>query len=94
MPNTEATVGSPLRRYLRIGPNDYPIYGGDDCGWSIDEQDFSPSEGTRRFRYHSLDELIFVLVNFHVGTERHVDSDGADECDVGGLDAHQPRGGL
>ena len=45
MANTGATVGSPLRSYLRIGPNEYPIYGGDDCGWSIDEQDFSPSEG-------------------------------------------------
>jgi len=43
MRNTGATVGVPRRRYLRIGPNEYPIYGGDDCGWSIDEQEFSLS---------------------------------------------------
>jgi len=39
-------------------------------GWSLDEGDFSPQTPTQ-FRYRSLDELFFALVNFTVSSEGH-----------------------
>jgi hypothetical protein len=56
---------------VRIGLREYPIYGNDEHGWSIDERDFSARQSaTWTFRYRSLDELVFALVNFHVSGER------------------------
>jgi hypothetical protein len=53
---------------LQIGVDVFPVCGDDDSGWGLDEGDFC-SRAPRRFRYASLDELFFVLVNLSVGPE-------------------------
>jgi hypothetical protein len=59
---------------LRIGHDLYPIYGHDACGWSIDRRDLSQPT-TTQFRYDSLDEIFFALVNLHVSVARAADDD-------------------
>jgi hypothetical protein len=69
-PTTEiapATTSTIARGFLiEIGKSVFPVYGDTSSGWSIDRRDIV--EGTP-YRYATLDELIFVLVNFsvHVG---------------------------
>jgi hypothetical protein len=53
---------------LEVGPDVYLIYGDEQDGWSIDEKDLSPQIPTQ-FRYDSLEELFFALVNLNVGSE-------------------------
>lgn len=54
-------------RFLQIGLEIVPVYGNDDCGWSLDAEELpGTSVG---LRYESLDELFFVLVNMNVSRE-------------------------
>jgi hypothetical protein len=55
-------------RLLQIGLEVFPVYGDDACGWSVDRGDFYPQTPSR-FRYRSLDELFFALVNFNCTVE-------------------------
>jgi hypothetical protein len=51
---------------IEIGASVFPVYGDATQGWSIDRHDII--DGTP-YRYATLDELIFALVNFSL----HVD---------------------
>ena len=44
-------------RLVRVGPELYPVWGDDEHGWCVE------SNLVARFRYRSLDELLFALVN-------------------------------
>jgi hypothetical protein len=59
---------------VRIGHDLYPIYGHDACGWSIDRRDLLRPTATQ-FRYESLDEIVFALVNLHLSVARASDDD-------------------
>jgi len=53
---------------LKVGTEMYLAYGSDEAGWSIGGREldaFVPPA----FRYHTLDELFFALVNFTVADE-------------------------
>jgi len=50
---------------IEIGETVFPIYGNESVGWSIDQSDISERTA---FRYASLDELIFAILNFSVQT--------------------------
>ena len=53
--------------FLQIGLEVIPVYGNDQRGWSLDSDDLS--EQSSCFRYGSLEELFFVLVNLNVNGE-------------------------
>ena len=53
--------------FLQIGLEVIPVYGSDQRGWSLESDDLS-AESTC-FRYGSLEELFFVLVNMNVNGE-------------------------
>jgi hypothetical protein len=48
---------------IEIGESVFPVYGDATIGWSIDRRDIVDATP---YRYATLDELIFVLVNFSV----------------------------
>ncbi len=61
-------TGGPARAYLiRVGQLEYPIYGDEAAGWSVDDRDLSAQAGVG-CRY-SIDELVFALVNLHISPE-------------------------
>ena len=68
--------------YLRVGRGVYPVYGDALRGWSprADDLHGPHAESAQAFRYGSLDELFFALVNLWA----------AATARGGGLDA--PRG--
>ena len=51
--------------YLRVGRGVYPVYGDALRGWSprADDLHGPHAESAQAFRYGSLDELFFALVN-------------------------------
>ena len=53
---------------LQVGLEVFPVYGDERSGWSVDRGDFYP-QTPLRFRYRSLDELFFALVNFNCTAE-------------------------
>jgi hypothetical protein len=53
---------------MKIGAEVFPVYGDETSGFSVDPGDLYPQMPTR-FRYGSLDELFFALVNLNVGPE-------------------------
>lgn len=53
---------------LKIGLEVFPVYGDEKSGWSVDPGDLYPRMPTW-FRYRSLDELFFALVNLNVSPE-------------------------
>lgn len=53
--------------FLQIGQEVIPVYGNEQRGWSLEADDLS--EGSTRFRYGSLEELFFVLINLNVNAE-------------------------
>jgi len=55
-------------RLLKIGLEVFPVYGDEQSGWSVDPGDLYPQVPIW-FRYQSLDELFFALVNLNVGPE-------------------------
>jgi hypothetical protein len=54
--------------YLRVGRGVYPVYGDKLRGWSprADDLHGPDAEAAQAFRYGSLDELFFALVNLWV----------------------------
>jgi len=50
---------------LQVGLEVIPVCGDDESGWTIDEGDHRPHTA-KQFRYGSLEELFFALVNFTV----------------------------
>jgi hypothetical protein len=55
-------------RLLKIGVEVFPVYGDEKSGWSLDPGDLYPRM-PMWFRYQSIDELFFALVNLNVGPE-------------------------
>ncbi len=55
-------------RLLKVGLEVFPVYGDEKSGWSVDPGDLYPQTPVW-FRYRSLDELFFALVNLNVSTE-------------------------
>jgi len=53
---------------LKVGTEVFPIYGDEASGWSMNAEDFSAGVPAR-YRYRSLDELFFALVNFNISDE-------------------------
>jgi hypothetical protein len=50
---------------LQVGTEVYPVYGNAEAGWSIERVDISESDCVG-YRYRSLEELFFALVNFSI----------------------------
>ena len=55
-------------RLLKIGVEVFPVYGDEESGFSIDPGDLCPHMPIW-FRYRSLDELFFALVNLNISAE-------------------------
>lgn len=55
-------------RFLHIGLEVVPVYGNDQCGWSLDAEGL-PGRSSALLPYRSLDELVFVLINLLVAHE-------------------------
>ena len=53
---------------MKIGLEVFPVYGDESSGFSVDPGDLYPRMPAW-FRYGSLDELFFALVNLNVGPE-------------------------
>jgi len=65
MPSSEVAVNA---RLLQVGLEVFPVYGDDKSGWSLDPGDLFPRM-PMWFRYQSIDEIFFALVNLNVGPE-------------------------
>jgi hypothetical protein len=52
---------------LNVGTEVYPVYGSEQHGWTLDSNDLHEEVATQ-FRYQSLEELFFVIVNFTIST--------------------------
>jgi hypothetical protein len=63
--HSEMTVNTQL---LKIGVEVFPVYGDEKSGWSVDAGDLYP-QIPRWFRYRSIDELFFALVNLNISPE-------------------------
>jgi hypothetical protein len=55
-------------RLLKVGLEVFPVYGDETSGWSVDPGDLYPQMPVW-YRYQSLDELFFALVNLNIGPE-------------------------
>ena len=53
---------------MKVGLEVFPVYGDEKSGFSVDPSDLYPHM-PGLFRYTSLDELFFALVNLNVATE-------------------------
>lgn len=53
---------------LKVGLEVFPVYGDERSGFSVDPGDLYP-QMPEWFRYRSIDELYFALVNLNVGPE-------------------------
>ena len=53
---------------LKIGVEVFPVYGDESSGWSVDAGDLYP-QIPRWYRYRSIDELFFALVNLNISPE-------------------------
>ncbi len=67
MTHTPAAV--PVNAQLmKVGLEVFPVYGDESSGWSVDPVDLAPNRPDA-FRYGSLDELFFALVNLNLSPE-------------------------
>jgi hypothetical protein len=64
-PQSEVSVNA---RLLKIGLEVFPVYGDEKSGFSVDPGDLYPQMPIW-FRYQSLDELFFALVNLNLSQE-------------------------
>jgi hypothetical protein len=55
-------------RLLKVGLEVFPVYGDETSGFSVDPGDLYPQMPIW-FRYQSLDELFFALVNLNLSPE-------------------------
>ena len=62
---TELAVNA---RLLKVGLEVFPVYGDETSGFSVDPGDLYPQMPVL-FRYQSLDELFFALVNLNLSPE-------------------------
>jgi hypothetical protein len=62
---TEVAVNA---RLLKVGLEVFPVYGDETSGFSVDPGDLYPQMPVW-FRYQSLDELFFALVNLNLSPE-------------------------
>lgn len=53
---------------LKVGLEVFPVYGDESSGFSMDADDLAPTV-SRQFRYRSIDELFFALVNLNCAEE-------------------------
>src|SRR3972149_4954736 len=53
---------------MKIGLEVFPVYGDDTSGWSVDPVDLAPGQHNA-YRYRSIDELFFALVNLNLSPE-------------------------
>ena len=53
---------------IKVGLEVFPVYGDEASGWSLDPVDLAPNK-PKAFRYRSLDELFFALVNLNLSPE-------------------------
>jgi len=67
MTHTQSEVAVSAR-LLKIGLEVFPVYGDEKSGWSVDPGDLYPQMPIW-FRYRSLDELFFALVNLNISPE-------------------------
>ena len=67
MSGTEPAVAVSAQ-LLKVGLEVFPVYGDECLGFSVDPGDLYPQTPVW-FRYRSLDELYFALVNLNVGPE-------------------------
>ncbi|MCK6557336.1 hypothetical protein L6Q96_22580 [Candidatus Binatia bacterium] len=63
--NTDVAVNA---RLLKVGLEVFPVYGDERSGWSVDPGDLYP-QMPAWYRYGSIDELFFALVNLNFGPE-------------------------
>jgi len=63
--NTDVAVNA---RLLKVGLEVFPVYGDERSGWSVDPGDLYP-QMPAWYRYRSIDELFFALVNLNFGPE-------------------------
>jgi hypothetical protein len=64
-PQSEVAVNA---RLLKIGLEVFPVYGDEKSGFSVDPGDLYPRMPIW-FRYQSIDELFFALVNLNLSPE-------------------------
>ncbi len=63
------TNATPIKAQLmQVGLEVFPVYGDEASGWSVDAVDLSPDH-PHAYRYRSLDELFFALVNLNLSPE-------------------------
>ena len=55
-------------RLLHVGSEVFPVYGSDQAGWALQAGEIFP-ETPAPYRYGSLDEIFFALVNLNVSPE-------------------------
>ena len=55
-------------RLVKIGSDLFPVYGNERCGWSVEPVDLT-SRQPGCYRYGSLEEVFFALVNLNVAPE-------------------------
>jgi len=65
---THGCSRSAYARLLQVGVELVPVYGDDQSGWSVEVADLLPHVPLG-FRYESLDELFFALVNMNISEE-------------------------
>jgi hypothetical protein len=53
---------------IKVGLEVFPVYGDESSGWSVDPVDLAPGR-PHAYRYQSLDELFFALVNLNLSPE-------------------------
>ncbi len=53
---------------VQIGAEVFPVYGNDQLGWSMDRGDLC-FDAAEPFRYHSLEELLFALMNLSIAPD-------------------------
>ncbi len=53
---------------LQVGTEVFPVYGDETSGWSMSAEDFAAGVPAP-YRYRTLDELFFALVNLNVADE-------------------------
>jgi hypothetical protein len=64
-PQWEVAVNA---RLLKIGLEVFPVYGDEKSGFTVDPGDLYP-QMPNWFRYRSIDELFFALVNLNISPE-------------------------
>ena len=62
---SDVTVKAQL---LKIGQEVFPVYGDEQLGWSVQADDLYPQTPSW-FRYGSIDEIFFALVNLNLCPE-------------------------